>query len=85
MDDSMGEEVRVTVIATGIDPAMENPERLPGQPNRAPLERLLKTEPEDKTTAVTPWAMIPMEESYDLPPAVRNKIYRKNAEQLLQL
>jgi cell division protein FtsZ len=80
VDESMGDQVRVTVIATGIDPAMEDPERLPGQPNRQPIERLLKAEPKDRTTAVTPWAMVPSESSaYDLPPQVRSARQEKAA------
>ena len=71
VDESLGDKVRVTVIATGIDPAMEDSVRLPGQPNRKPLERLLRTEPKDRTTAVTPWAVVPVDDSYDLPPHVR--------------
>jgi len=83
VDDSMGDEVRVTVIATGIDPAMEDDRRLPGQPNRAPIERLLKTEAKDRTTAVTPWAMVPSDNSYDLPPAVRAHREERAAERPL--
>ena len=71
VDETIGDQVRVTVIATGIDPAMEDPARMPGQANRAPIDRLLKAEPKDRTTAVTPWAVVPSTDSYDLPPAVR--------------
>jgi len=75
VDDAMGDTVRVTVIATGIDPAMEDSVRLPGQPNRKPLERLLRTDRNPRATAVQPWATVSTgDESfdrYDLPPAVR--------------
>lgn len=71
VDETLGDEVRVTVIATGIDPAMEDPDRLPGQPNRRPIERLLRAEPAERTVAVQPWAKVGSDDSYDLPPAVR--------------
>ena len=58
VDETVGDEVRVTVIATGIDPAMEDPTRLPSQPNRKPIERLLKAELHEQTTAVQPWAVV---------------------------
>jgi cell division protein FtsZ len=71
VDETLGDEVRVTVIATGIDPAMEDPHRAPNQPNRRPLERLLRAEPHERTVAVQPWARVGLDDSYDLPPAVR--------------
>ena len=71
VDDTMGDEVRVTVIATGIDPAMEDPIRPPSQPNRKPIERLLKAQPHEQTTAVQPWASVGDMDAYDLPPSVR--------------
>ncbi len=84
VDDSMGETVRVTVIATGIDPAMEDSVRLPGQPNRKPLERLLKTDRTDRATAVQPWATVSTGDAsfdaYDLPPAVRAGREERNAQ-----
>ena len=80
VDEGMGDKVRVTVIATGIDPAMEDSVRLPGQPNRKPIERLLRTEPKDRTTAVTPWAVVPVDDSYDLPPHVRASRQERHAE-----
>ncbi len=71
VDETVGDEVRVTVIATGIDPAMEDPIRPPSQPNRKPIERLLKAEPHEQTTAVKPWAVVGDLDTYDLPPSVR--------------
>jgi len=71
VDETMGDEVRVTVIATGIDPVMEDTERAPGQPNRKPIERLLRAEPAERVMAVQPWAKVGGDDSYDLPPAVR--------------
>ncbi len=83
VDETIGDQVRVTVIATGIDPAMEDPARLPGQPNRAPIDRLLKAEPKDRTTAVQPWAVVPNTDAYDLPPAVRASREQKAAHRPL--
>jgi cell division protein FtsZ len=71
VDETMGDEVRVTVIATGIDPAMEDANRPAAQPNRKPIERLLRAEPSERTMAVQPWAKVGDEDCYDLPPAVR--------------
>jgi cell division protein FtsZ len=71
VDDTMGDEVRVTVIATGIDPAMEDANRPATQPNRKPIERLLRAEPSERTMAVQPWAKVGDDDCYDLPPAVR--------------
>jgi len=71
VDDTMGDEVRVTVIATGIDPAMEDANRPASQPNRKPIERLLRAEPSERTMAVQPWAKVGDDDCYDLPPAVR--------------
>ncbi len=71
VDDAMGDEVRVTVIATGIDATVAEPERAYSKP-RGPIERLLKAESKERTTALSPWAMVPgSSEAYDLPPAVR--------------
>jgi hypothetical protein len=54
---------------------MEDSVRLPGQPNRKPLERLLRTDRHDRATAVQPWATVKGADDgydrYDLPPAVR--------------
>jgi cell division protein FtsZ len=83
VDETIGDQVRVTVIATGIDPSLEDAQRVPGQPSRGPLERLLKAEPKDRTTAVTPWAMVPHADSYDLPPAVRASREEKAAHRPL--
>jgi cell division protein FtsZ len=72
IDESMGDEVRITVIATGIDPAQEEPVRPYPEQRRTPIERLLKTQPREHATALSPWAMVPgASEAYDLPPQVR--------------
>ena len=71
VDEAMGDEVRITVIATGIEAAEEEPAR-PYPERRGPIDRLLKARPRERTTALSPWAMVPgASEAYDLPPSVR--------------
>jgi cell division protein FtsZ len=70
VDETMGDEVRVTVLATGIESIEEaRLEPLP-EPLRPAIPRILKREP-PRPIAVSPWATVPAD-SYDLPPAVRN-------------
>jgi cell division protein FtsZ len=78
VDESMGDEVRVTVIATGIDPAVEI--AASRAPARGPLERLLKAEPKEKLKPIQPWAMVPgHSDQWDLPPSVRARAEAKAA------
>jgi cell division protein FtsZ len=73
IDPELGDEVRVTVIATGFQRAAEPP-RLPADPPRVPIERLLRVErptPISMATPVTPWANVHTHPQFDLPPAVR--------------
>jgi len=70
VDDSIGEEVRVTVLATGIESIAES--RLEPLPEtvRPSIPRILKTEA-PRPIPVSPWATLPAA-TYDLPPAVRD-------------
>ena len=75
VDEAMGDEVRVTVIATGFEQVHEEP-MLPDQVvTRPSIDRVLKVEPRAATrrtpvTAVTPWDSVG-QEAYDLPPSLR--------------
>ena len=70
VDESVGDEVRVTVLATGIESIEEaNVEPLQ-EMSRPSLPRILKTEV-PRPIPVNPWATLPAS-TYDLPPAVRN-------------
>jgi len=74
VDESMGDEVRVTVIATGFEQASEEPQ-LP-ETTRPGIERVLKVEPRVQSrrapvTAVTPWDNVGGPDAYDLPPSLR--------------
>jgi cell division protein FtsZ len=70
VDESIGEEVRVTVLATGIESIEES--RLEPLPEavRPSIPRILKTEA-PRPIPVSPWATLPAA-TYDLPPAVRD-------------
>ena len=69
IDESIGDEVRVTVLATGIESIEEAClERRP-EPSRSAIPRILKTEAA-RAIPVSPWATLPSVD-YDLPPAVR--------------
>ncbi|HCP44621.1 MAG TPA: cell division protein FtsZ, partial [Deltaproteobacteria bacterium] len=72
VDEAMGEEVRVTVLATGLEARQESLERGLTEPVQRPIDRLLKAEPQDRTTAVSPWAVLPAD-AWDLPPSVRQE------------
>ncbi len=69
VDESIGEEVRVTVLATGIESIEEA--RLEPLPDtaRSAIPRILKTEV-PRPIPVSPWATVPAA-TYDLPPNVR--------------
>lgn len=74
VDEAMGDEVRVTVIATGFEQAQEELQ-LP-ETTRPGIERVLKVEPRVHTrraqvTAVTPWDNVGGPDAYDLPPSLR--------------
>ncbi len=75
VDEAMGDEVCVTVIATGFEQAREEP-MLPDQVSTRPsIDRVLKVGPRAATrrtpvTAVTPWDSVG-QETYDLPPSLR--------------
>ena len=74
VDEEMGDEVRVTVIATGFE-AEEDEPALP-ETTRPTIERVLKVEPRAQTrpavTAITPWDQVNSgHDGFDLPPAVR--------------
>jgi len=69
VDEAMGEEVRVTVLATGLEAREESLEGVI-EPVRRPIERLLKSESKERTTSVSPWAVVPAD-AWDLPPTVR--------------
>lgn len=80
VDEGMGDEVRITVIATGIEAAEEEPARPYPEQRRGPIDRLLKTQPRERTTAISPWAMVPgAADAYDLPPSVRSAREEKAA------
>ncbi|MCK6529488.1 cell division protein FtsZ [Myxococcota bacterium] len=64
IDDTMGDEVRVTVIATGFQ-AQEEERATPSQPS---IDRILKPVA-PKVNSVTPWAVV--KDPLDVPPAVR--------------
>jgi len=72
VDEAMGDEVRVTVLATGLEAREENLESAMGEPVRRPIERLLKADTPERTTAVSPWAVLPAD-AWDLPPSVRQE------------
>lgn len=72
VDEAMGEEVRVTVLATGLEARQESLERGLTEPVQRPIDRLLKAEPQERTTAVSPWAVLPAD-AWDLPPSVRQE------------
>ncbi len=76
VDDTIGDEVRVTVIATNFEPAEEEPERPFLEPARPELNRLLKVD-RGGATPVTPWATMPAVD-YDLPPSVRQNLEARN-------
>ncbi len=76
VDDTIGDEVRVTVIATNFEPAEEEPERPFLEPARPEFNRLLKVE-RGGATPVTPWATMPAVD-YDLPPSVRQNLEARN-------
>jgi len=70
VDESIGDEVRVTVLATGIESIEDaRVEPLPDN-NRPAIPRILKSEA-PRPIAVSPWATV-RADTYDLPPAVRN-------------
>ena len=73
VDDTVGDEVRVTVIATDFELAEDEPERPFMEPARPEFKRLLKVERGSSATAVTPWATMPSVD-YDLPPSVRQNL-----------
>ncbi len=64
IDDAMGDEVRVTVIATGFPPGDE----ARATPPAPGIDRLLKPA-ETKVTSATPWAVV--KDPLEVPPAVR--------------
>jgi len=70
VDESIGEEVRITVLATGIESIEEA--RLEPLPDvsKPSIPRILKTEV-PRPIPVSPWATLPAA-AYDLPPDVRN-------------
>ena len=75
IDESLEDEVRVTVIATGFEAEAAEPQ-LP-EAARPPLDRVLKVEPRapvrrSPVTSVTPWETVHGGEQFDLPPAVRH-------------
>jgi cell division protein FtsZ len=74
VDESMGDEVRVTVIATGFE-SQKQELQLP-ETTRPGIERVLKVEPRGgsrraQVTAVTPWDNVGGPDAYDLPPSIR--------------
>jgi cell division protein FtsZ len=83
VDDTIGDEVRVTVIATNFEPAEEEPERPFLEPARPQFKRLLKVERGGGPMAVTPWATMPAVD-YDLPPSVRQNLESRRAPPLLE-
>jgi len=69
VDEGIGDEVRVTVLATGIESIEDaRVEPLPDSV-RPSLPRILKAET-PRPIAVSPWATVPAD-AYDLPPMVR--------------
>jgi cell division protein FtsZ len=76
VDGTIGDEVRVTVIATNFEPAEEEPDRPFLEPARPEFNRLLKVE-RGGATPVTPWATMPAVD-YDLPPSVRQNLEARN-------
>ena len=83
VDDTVGDEVRVTVIATNFEPADVEPERPFHEPARSQFKRLLKVERGAGPTAVTPWATMPAVD-YDLPPSVRQNLEARHSAPLLE-
>jgi cell division protein FtsZ len=76
VDGTIGDEVRVTVIATNFEPAEQEPDRPFLEPARPEFNRLLKVE-RGGATPVTPWATMPAVD-YDLPPSVRQNLEARN-------
>ena len=70
VDESIGEEVRVTVLATGLDSIEESRREPLPEAVRPSIPRILKTEA-PRPIPVSPWATLPAA-TYDLPPAVRD-------------
>ncbi|MCO4771728.1 MAG: cell division protein FtsZ [Deltaproteobacteria bacterium] len=77
VDETMGDEVRVTVIATGFEQVKADPVLPSDQAvTRPSIDRVLKVEPRGggrraPITAVTPWDSVGGPEAYDLPPSLR--------------
>ena len=82
IDESLEDEVRVTVIATGFEAETAEPE-LPTT-TRPSLDRVLKVEPRaprrPTVTSVTPWETVHGGEQFDLPPSVRQHREQRHAE-----
>jgi len=89
IDEDMGDEVRVTVIATGIDAGVEIPDRPLGPGPRPGIDRILRTEtPRERTVPMQPWATVhsqagPGGEAWDLPPAVRHSRQERGVRPIL--
>ena len=69
VDEEMGDEVRVTVVATGFETPVEEPP-LSVSEERPRIERLLRPRTDEHAAAVTPWGSVHAE-AHELPAHVR--------------
>ncbi len=73
VDEGLDDEVRITVIATGIDSDALLEEQSPAGQAEPQLDRLLRTNTvSQRAVPVSPWAMV-SGEGLDLPPTVRQE------------